>query len=228
MDSKRRAMIAYISPFALFLILLACEGGIASLGKDSTQFWLREPKYWIYPLQTLLCGITLAYFWKDYSFGSLRAGGWGILVGLLALAIWISPQWLFGAAPRIEGFNPDVFSQDPALYWMTVVARFIRMVVIVALLEEIFWRGFLMRYLINEDFESVAFGTFRTMAFVVVAVMFTFEHGSADRPAAFVTGLLYNGLAVKTKSLFACVVAHAVTNFGLGLYTMATKQWGFW
>ena len=102
------------------------------------------------------------------------------------------------------------------------------MVIVVALIEEIFWRGLVMRYLINEDFQKVPFGAYSALSFFGVAVLFMLEHGTVDYPAAFLTGLIYNGVAVKTKSLWACVVAHGVTNFGLGLYTLATKQWGFW
>jgi membrane protease YdiL (CAAX protease family) len=39
---------------------------------------------------------------------------------------------------------------------------------------------------------------------------------------------LYNLVAYRTRSLASCVVAHAVTNLLLGLWIMATRQWGFW
>jgi hypothetical protein len=35
-------------------------------------------------------------------------------------------------------------------------------------------------------------------------------------------------VAVRTKSLAACVVMHAVANLLLGVYVVSTKQWGFW
>ena len=54
------------------------------------------------------------------------------------------------------------------------------------------------------------------------------EHGTVDYVPALITGVLFNAVAVWTKSLWACVLAHAVTNLGLGLYVMATRQWGFW
>jgi uncharacterized protein len=59
-------------------------------------------------------------------------------------------------------------------------------------------------------------------------VMFGLAHWGADFIPAILTGVIYNYVAVKTKSLTACVVAHAVTNLGLGIYIMQTKQWGFW
>jgi membrane protease YdiL (CAAX protease family) len=59
-------------------------------------------------------------------------------------------------------------------------------------------------------------------------VAFTLVHSQEDWPAALLTGILFNLIAVRTKSLWACVVAHAVANLALGLYICATRQWGFW
>lgn len=219
---------AYVLPFAIFMGGLALVGAVRSLGGSSENLLLSRPEYWVFPLQTLLCGAVLIFFWRRYDFG---AGG-GFLAaaaaGLLALALWLSPQVLFGFPPRTGGFDPTIFSESPALYWLTVAARFARLVVVVPLVEEIFWRGFLMRYLIREDFENVALGTFRPFSFFGVAGLFMLGHTMPDWPAAFLTGLIFNGVLVRTKSLTACVAAHAITNLGLGIYIMKTQQWGFW
>jgi CAAX prenyl protease-like protein len=135
---------------------------------------------------------------------------------------------MLGTAPRTEGFDPTVFAGSPVLYWLTVTARFARLVIIVPLLEEIFWRGFLLRYLIREDFSKVPLGAYSHLSFFGVAGLFMLVHQTPDWPAAFVTGLIFNGLLVRTKSLGTCVAAHAITNLGLGIYIMATRQWGFW
>lgn len=186
-----------------------------------------DSRFVIFPLQTLICGVVLLWFWKSYEFSWGR--GWlaGVLAGILVWVIWVSPQAFFGFAPRTKGFNPDLLAAT-SYYWPTVILRFLRLVIIVPLVEEIFWRGFLMRYLINEDFTKVRFGTYRPLSFFAVALLFMLVHTPADYPAALLTGIIFNLVAVKTGSLSACVLAHAVANFGLGLYVMATKQWGFW
>jgi len=106
--------------------------------------------------------------------------------------------------------------------------RFLRLVVVVPLLEEIFWRGFLLRYLINEDFTQVPMGAFSWLSFGVVTAGFCFEHSLPDWPAAILTGALYNLVAYRTRSLSSCVLVHAVTNALLGAYVLHTRQWGFW
>jgi CAAX prenyl protease-like protein len=85
-----------------------------------------------------------------------------------------------------------------------------------------------MRFLVREDFDKARIGEFQWKAFLLVAAFFMLVHSMADWPAAFLCGLAYNFVAVKTGSLSACVLAHAVTNLGLGIYIMATRQWGFW
>lgn len=227
MDTFRRDFLAYTLPFIAFMVFLALSQLIGDTFKESGNFLLAQPKYWIFPLQTVVCAGILAWFWKQYPF-ALKGILLGLAAGILALLVWISPQLLFGQPPRTDGFNPDLFADSPALYWLTVAARFARLVIVVSLLEEIFWRGFLMRYLINEKFTSVPFGTYAPLAFFGTAIAFMLVHQPSDYIAAFITGLIYNGLAVYTRSLLACVVAHAVTNLILGLYIMNTKQWGFW
>jgi CAAX prenyl protease-like protein len=227
-DSSRRQFLAYTLPFFTFMGFLALDGVIASMFETSGILLLAVPKYWLFPLQAMVCAGMLIYFWKEYTFTPLRPWLWGLGAGVLALAIWLSPQELFGAALRTKGFNPEVFIDNPLLYWLTVSARFARLVIVVPLIEEIFWRGFLMRYLVNERFDTVAFGAYRPFSYFGVAVLFMLVHAPEDYIGAFLTGLIYNGLAIKTKSLWACVLAHAVTNLGLGIYIMQTRQWGFW
>ncbi|MEI8310678.1 MAG: CAAX prenyl protease-related protein [Verrucomicrobiota bacterium] len=227
-ESKKSPLAAYVLPFVLFMGGLALVGAVRFLGEASGALFLAKPEYWVYPLQTLVCGAALVYFWRQYDFG--KGGAWlaALAAGLAALGLWLAPQFLSWTAPRTGGFDPTVFSDSPALYWLTVAARFARLVIIVPLVEEIFWRGFLMRYLIREDFSKIPLGTYSRLSFFGVAGLFMLVHQMPDWPAAFLTGLIYNGLLVGTRSLGACVAAHAATNLGLGIYIMATRQWGFW
>jgi hypothetical protein len=206
-------------------VLLGLTGPIKTLG-DS--FWLKSPEYWLFPLQTFICAGLLIWYWRQYDFHGLKRVLFTLAIGALVFVLWISPQAFLGFGARTDGFNPDTFAGQPAAYWSTVLLRFLRLVIIVPLVEEIFWRGFLLRYFINDKFDTVPFGTFSWLSFAVVTIGFTFAHSSADWAAAAVTGALYNLVAYRTKSLASCVVAHALTNLLLGVWIMSTKQWGFW
>jgi CAAX prenyl protease-like protein len=220
-----RELAAFVAPMAVFLALLGLN---SLLEKPGGAFWLASPEYWIYPAQTIVCGLLLIWFWRVYRLQPLRRIVFSVAVALLVFALWISPQALFGWAPRSDGFNPEVFSDQPTAYWGTVFFRFLRLVVVVPLVEEIFWRGFLLRYLINEKFTTVPVGAFSWFSFAVVTVAFGFAHSRADWIPALITGALYNCVAYRTKSLSSCVLAHALTNLLLGLWIMKTRQWGFW
>lgn len=227
--ADKNDLIAFVAPFAVFMLGLALVSLVQSLAPaESAPLWLAEPQYWVFPLQTIVCGGLLLWFWRHYDWEKKWRVFAGLFAGLVVLAIWISPQWLFGAAPRTEGFNPDTFADNPSAWWPTAALRFLRLVVVVPLLEEVFWRGFLMRYLIKEDFTKVPFGEYTPVSFAVTTLMFGLAHYGPDFLPAIATCLIYNLVAVKTKNLACCVIAHAVTNLGLGIYIMQTRQWGFW
>ncbi|MBA2622156.1 MAG: CAAX prenyl protease-related protein [Chthoniobacterales bacterium] len=223
--TAQRKLLAYTLPMAVFLGGLALVTLLKAIGGS---FWLTSPEYWVFPLQTFASAAVLFWFWRDYEFQGLKKILFVLVVAVFVFALWIAPQMWLGFSPRTEGFNPDSFSAQPTAYWTTVCLRFLRLVVIVPLVEEIFWRGFLLRYFIHEKFEEVPFGAFSWLSFAVVTVGFTFAHTRADWVAAAVTGALYNLVAYRTRSLTSCVLAHAVTNLLLGLWIMQSRQWGFW
>jgi hypothetical protein len=202
------------------------------------------PAQWVFPLQTLLTLGVLVCFRQHYDLRPFHGLVLAALAGTLGIVIWIAPGFLFrffdmndsllkylGFDRRLDGFDPGlVAAHNRSLYYSVVAMRFVRLVVVVPLAEEIFWRGFLMRYLadLDGDFWKVPFGTHHWRSFMIVTGMFTMAHASIDYAAAIAFGSLMYWLAVRTKSLAACVLAHAVANLILGVYVMVTQQWGYW
>ncbi len=242
--------MAHVVPLFAFLAILLLKDILGAVGfyvdNDTMYPWYRHsPEQWIYPLQTLAGLGILAYFWKQYDFRPVRGLGLATAMALLGIAVWIAPGYIFwkadmaegwwkvfGFAPRLEGFDPTFVREEGGAfwYWAAVGARFLRMVVVVALVEEIFWRGFLMRFLLDKDgdFWEQPFGKPSALSFAVVTLLFALAHAPVDYFGALVYGSLTYWVAVRTKSLAACVVMHAVANLALGLYVMSTGQWGYW
>jgi CAAX prenyl protease-like protein len=219
---------AYLAPFLAFIVLLALGSAVAHFG-EGRAFWVfSQPLYWVYPLQTVVCATLLIRGWPCYEVQAPRKPLFTIGIGVLALLLWIAPQEWLGAPRRVDGFNPAFFGPTGWPFAMNLGLRFLRLVVVVPLLEEIFWRGFLLRFLISEDFTRVPIGAFSWLSFGVVTAGFCFEHSPSDWPAAALTGALYNLVAYRTRSLSSCVLVHAVTNALLGAYVLHTRQWGFW
>jgi uncharacterized protein len=222
---------AYIAPFLAFLGLILLGAIVGKPFEGRQVFWaLGEPQYWVNPAQTLLCGGLLVVWWRHYPWAARRGAGLGtgLGIGILVLLLWIAPQEFFGLPKRYEGFNPYFFGTSGPGYAVTLGLRLLRLVVVVPLMEEIFWRGFLLRYCIHGNFSEVPFGTFTWSSFWIVTGGFCLEHQPVDWPAAALAGVLYNLVAYRTRSLGACVLAHAATNLLLGAYVLRTGQWGFW
>lgn len=211
-------MLVFIGFLVLSLLLKGAGAG----------FWLASPEYWIYPLQTVVCGAVLFWFRREYEWGRPSRLGFAVTAAVIVFLAWILPQAFLGFAPRTLGFDPNVFSTQPGLYWATMVLRFLRLALVVPIVEEIFWRGFLLRFLISEDFERVPMGAFSWLSFAAVSVLFALSHSKPDWAAALLAGALYNAVAYRSHSLFSCILAHAVTNLLLGLWIVQTGQWGFW
>jgi hypothetical protein len=219
---------AYLAPFLGFFIVLAAGWMVGHFG-EGRAFWVfSEPQYWAFPVQTIVCTALLVRGWKDYELGAPRRPLFTVAIGILALLVWIAPQEWMGAARRDKGFEPEFFGAAGWPYMVNLGLRLVRLIVVVPLVEEIFWRGFLLRFLIHEDFTRVPVGTFSWRSFGIVTGGFCLEHQFPDWPAAIITGALFNLVAYRTRSLSSCVLVHAVTNALLGVYVLYTRQWGFW
>lgn len=239
---RKDRLLAHVAPLVAFQLLLL----LLQLGKNSPDapWYVRAPEQWVYPLQTLICGALLVWWWKQYQFDCPSATSitLGILAGSIGIALWILPcevfhrsgydkesaGWLgyLGVQARTNGFDPA----DAPAPFLAITLRFLRMVVVVAVLEEVFWRGFLMRWLVptHHGVWTVPFGTHHWRALVGSVLGVVIVHHTADYAAAFFWALILYFLAVRTRSLTACVVAHGTANLILGIYVMATGRYGFW
>jgi CAAX prenyl protease-like protein len=218
---------AYFGPFFVFIGLFALGAAVNGVFEGQAAWWVAAPQYWLFPLQTVLSAGLLIHWRGHYQPSPLRRVSWSVCIGVLALLVWISPQLLFDKAPRIDGFDPGYFGPGTP-YWLHLTLRLLRAVVVVPIVEELFWRGFLLRYIVDPDFTKVPIGAYTRWSFWIVTLGFCLEHNIPDWPAALVCGMLYNLVAYRTGSLASCILAHAVTNAALSGYILYTRQWGFW
>lgn len=240
---------AYVVPMAVFMLfnLIYQFVGEAILWEHDHAPWYRHwPEQLFYPIQTVFCLVVLGFFWHHYEFRWSRGVWWGALAGFVGIGFWLLPTILYdhwgmtgepegfweklsGLAPRNEGFNPGVF-ENPWAYGFSLVMRVIRAAVVVALVEEIFWRGFMMRFLLkmDGDYWKVPFGKFSWLSFLVVTGLFVAVHAPIDYLGAIIYGSLTFGVAVWTKSLLACVVMHAVANGTMAWFAMTYGKYGLW
>lgn len=157
-----------------------------------------------------------------------------VAIGVAVFAVWIAPDllisgyrhfWLFNNA--VTGKAATSLSAPATLSWPVLALRLVRAVVIVPIAEELFWRAWLMRWLIDNDFKKVPLGKYTALSFWAVAVLFASEHGPYW-DVGLVAGIIYNWWMVRTRSLGDLILAHAVTNFILGAYVIAAGKWEYW
>jgi CAAX prenyl protease-like protein len=166
----------------------------------------------------------------------LRVRNWGgsVLIGIAVFAVWIAPDrilpgyhshWLF--TNPITGSVAASLPESSRGDWAVLSLRTLRAAVFVPIAEELFWRGWLMRWVISPNFKKVPLGTWSARAFWAVAVLFAVEHG-ALWDVGLAAGILYNWWMVRTKSLGDVILAHGVTNAVLSAYVVFANQWQYW
>ena len=220
-----RAALARTVPFAAFIVLLAARGEMPTDGS-----WGIDPR-WIYGLTVLIVGALLAWYWREY--GELVAQTWpsgpeialAAGAGLVVFALWIhlDAPWLTLGHPTASFLPLDA---QGALIWPLIALRWIGAVLIVPVMEELFWRSFVMRWVQSPQFEAVPPQRVGLKAIVLSTFVFTLAH--TLWLAAVIAGLVYAWLYVRTGKLWVPVIAHAVTNGALGVWVVATGSWAFW
>lgn len=188
-----------------------------------------DPKsiFFLYGFKTLFTAAVL--LWGFHKRKQEIPGAWdwrAAVLGAVVLVLWLIPAFL-GKPAESGSFNPYVF-ETPAARLAAILVRLSGAVLVVPVMEELLWRSFLMRYLIQSDFLKIPLGAYKPLAFWMTVGAFTLVHRPWEWPAAVITGILYGGYLVKTQNLKGCILAHAVTNLGLGVYVVLTQQWFFW
>ncbi len=215
--------IPYALPFAVLL---------AFLGLGPT---LGIPVPVAYPLRTLaVLAAVVVWSRRVIAFRPARPLS-SLLLGIAVFAIWIAPDLLFPGYRQHWLFQNAVTGAAagslpaPAIR-TSVWYLFFRVggaALLVPVVEELFWRAWLMRWLISPNIRKIPLGAYSPQAFWITAVLFASEHG-AFWDVGLAAGILYNWWMIRTRSLADCILAHAVTNGCLAAYVVAGGHWQYW
>jgi hypothetical protein len=215
----QKPWLPYALPFALFLLLTEPARFLPAL---SPYFYIAKT----------ISVAALILFWRhkyaaDFSSSlSFREFLMAFVCGILVLVIWIVPEKYLFQIGQSTAFDPYALGGSQGAAILLIGVRLIGSSLVVPVMEELFWRSFLMRYLINPDFRSVPLGAFTWFSFLGVAVLFGLEHHRVL--VGIIAGLLYGFLLIRQKNLKGVILAHGVTNCGLGIYIVVTGNWMFW
>ena len=153
--------------------------------------------------------------------------GWswrGPTVGVLVFLVWILAAFIL--VPEHD--MPAKLAATPtALRTFWIVSRIAGSIFIVPIVEELAYRGFLMRRLVKADFESVPFKAVPWPALILTAIVFGAAHGALWAPG-IVAGIAF-GLVLILRGRFGeAVAAHAVANALISVSVLGWDQWQLW
>jgi len=216
-----RATLARTLPFLAYIGFIFIADMLARLGMSDAA--LR----WLYPVKIGVVLLLLLIYRHEYD--ELRARlPWRLqplvwCTGLLVFVLWISLDASWMLLGQSGGFDPHV---DGQLHWPLIAIRLAGAALVVPVMEELFWRSFLMRWLVAEDFRAVVPNRLNLRSFVITVILFGVEHNLWL--AGMVAGLAYALLYRRTGNLWAPVIAHGITNGVLGVWVIYTSSWTYW
>ena len=220
-----------IAPFALFMGFIGVEEGARFLTERGLLPWDEGELLYLYPVKAALVGLCLVLLWRRYTeirptdLTNWRHTALSLLAGMLIFILWINMDWGFATLGEPQGFDPGRIPEGAPRTAM-IAARLAGAVLVVPVMEELFWRSFLLRYIIEPDFIKVAIGRFTWFSFLATTVLFGLEHN--HYLAGMMAGAFFNLLLYRTRSIAQCILSHAVANLALGIYVLQTGEWPFW
>lgn len=213
---------ARVLPFFIFLALTSLQGESGT----PKSFWLYLAKsvlglWMIWEMRSLVKEMRWAFSWE------------AVVVGIGVCVVWVGldpyyPQNHLVFSP-IEGeeWNPNnLYGQGTTLAWFFIAVRILGSTFIVPPIEEVFYRSYVYRLMISNDWQKVPIGYFAGTSFVVCSLLFGFMH--FQWLAGVLCGMAYLWLTLHKKRLGDAMTAHAITNFLLGIWVVWKSAWQFW
>jgi uncharacterized protein len=229
-----------VLPFAVFIALTAAQNSFGD-----------EARFWIYLAKVIAASVALAVVWRHIPELRWNFSVWAVVAGVGVFALWVALDPFYAhlselyphfvcpvlqkfslasscaPAPPPKAWNPQAaFAVGSGLPLFFIVLRIFSATLLVPVIEEVFWRSFLYRYIGAREFEHERLGKFFPLSFVLTSLFFGFEHH--EWLAGIFCGFVYQALVVWKNRLGDALVAHAITNFLLGIWVVWKGAWNFW
>ena len=223
---RRSPVTARVAPFVVFIVITFAQDWFGAAGR-----------YWLYLAKTLAGAWMLWAVWPVVTEMRWKLSWQAVVVGVAVFAMWVGLDDLLvklglsNSYPKLKlsgaAWNPnDTFGAGSALAWFFIVVRIAGSSLVVPMLEEVFFRSFLYRYVTKVDFLTVSLGAFVLRSFLITSLIFGFEH--REWLAGLLCGFAYQGLVCRMNRLGDAITAHAITNFLLGCWVVWRGAWQFW
>ncbi len=159
----------------------------------------------------------------------LRDVDWSFSWSSMALGAAVYGIWILLLRSDASATRPTMFdsAMTPMLVAVSVAIRLIGYVFVTPIIEELAFRGFLLRRVVSSDFQHARFRPFPWVGIAISAVSFGAFHGS-NWISGIIAGLVYAIAFARTGRLGDSIAAHATTNGFLAIHVLLTGNWAAW
>jgi CAAX prenyl protease-like protein len=212
-------------PFAIYMAFLAVAPVAAGMFPAVDIRWL-------YPVKVAVVAGALALLWRAFSeLKPFRLSPtealWALAAGAAVFVVWINLDlpWV-SVMSNDSGSGYDARTADGQIDWLLAVLRIAGAALVVPVMEELFWRSLVMRWLDRHDFLAAEPRSISLRALLTSSVVFGVEHHLWL--AGIIAGLVYGELYRRSGNLWLPILAHGITNGLLGIWVLWSGQWQFW
>jgi CAAX prenyl protease-like protein len=217
-------LLARVLPFVVFLVLTSCQG---NLGPES--------HYWVYLAKCVIGAWMIWVTWPLISEMRWAISFEALIAGTLVFILWVALDVLYPkfSQPNDAWDLQKQFGSASVMVWFFAGVRLAGSTLLVPMLEEVFYRSFLYRYILAPNWMLTAHNSFAVKPFLITSIVFGFTH--QQWLAGIVCGMIYQLLVIRTNRIADAITAHAVTNLFLGAWVITQgfgyadkPQWHFW
>jgi CAAX prenyl protease-like protein len=195
----------------------------------------------VYTIKIIATVAVLLLALPAYFVFPFRINPVAILVGVVGVVAWIGicklnleqkllvPMGLGSVVSMGErpGFNPlEQIKDDPTWAYGFLAIRLFGLAILIPIIEEFFLRVFLVRFVMDVDWFKIPFGKVDRLGLITSIAFPILMHPGEIFAAAAWFGMI-TWLMLRTRNIWDCVAAHAVTNALLGAYVITTGEWQF-
>ena len=217
-------LLARVLPFVVFLVLTSCQG---SLGPES--------HFWVYLAKCVIGAWMIWVTWPLVSEMRWAISFEALIAGTLVFILWVALDVLYPkfSQPNDSWDLQKQFGSPSVMVWFFAGVRLVGSTLLVPMLEEVFYRSFLYRYILAPNWMFTAHNSFAVKPFLITSIVFGFTH--QQWLAGIVCGMIYQLLVIRTNRVADAITAHAVTNLLLGAWVITQgfgyadkPHWHFW
>jgi exosortase E/protease (VPEID-CTERM system) len=204
---------AYLGPFVAMLAAAMLTGAV-SAGFD-----------WLYALRIVAIAAVIWSCRKTYARLNWTCSWGALAIGVATFAVWVA---MFPDGLTSKAVWPVALQSVPSSWaaaWLAL--RLGGYVIAVPVAEELAFRVYAMRRVMDSDIERVPVGAFSWPSFVISSALFGAFHG-ALWPQGVIAGMAFACALCRRRAVGDAVLAHATTNALIAMYVFATGRWSVW